>query len=173
MRTAGELLSLHKTVRGDPPRVRNVSHAGHQGWNIKLDALAAAPGEFRVFLRVNLTLPEQFSIGLVYEEPGRSAVVLVRLNGDHGFHPNPNGTSIQDGPHLHSPTAAERLLEPPDREWANGPAHATQLSPDHNHLAVAWKKFSQEVTLAASEHVSAHMSKVYAELLQTAMEGLL
>jgi hypothetical protein len=172
MRTVGELLALPKTVPGDPPRPREVSHYGHRGWNIKVSAAGAAPGEFKAFLRVNSKLPEQFSIGLVYEEPGIVPVVLVRVNGDHGRHPNPDGTVIEEGPHIHAPNDAERLLPPPARAWSNGPAMATALGPDHNHLAIAWKRFAQEVTISENSDISGFMSGVHEKLSQLVAEDL-
>ncbi len=64
--------------------------------------------QFKIFIRRNLKLRENFSVGLIYvPRDGSGEVRLVRCNGNHD-HRNPNGDLIS-GFHLH--LATEDALE--------------------------------------------------------------
>jgi len=97
-----ELISCSKKVE-DPPRKDMRSDRGHK----RNDMTLRSPDDtkrFSVFMRINETFPENFSIGLTYDprdEPGE--IILLRCNGPHGEHDN---SPIEDpqphfGFHIH------------------------------------------------------------------------
>ena len=172
MRSVGELLELEKWVAGEQPKPRKASHLGHQGWNIGLEVADPDAGSFTVIVRVNQVLHESFTVGLRYQERGSQALMLLRVNGDHGGHGNPDGSRIESGPHLHAPTAAERLLPPPVRDWSTGPPTALPLAVEHNNLLVAWNRLIAEGNIRPSEAISKFMSGVQGRLAQLVAEGL-
>lgn len=111
-----------------------VGRSKHDGTNLRLDAeLVAplAPGSFRIFVRVLRDLNESFSIGLTYRtSPAATDTVLLRLNGDHGTHVNPDRSVVAPGPHVHY--FREPLWSAPPRpgaqmKWATA-ISATYLS---------------------------------------------
>lgn len=106
--TIGELLDAPKVLAGSARR-KAKSYPGYH--DLDIEAQSSSGGRFIVFIRVNAALIESFSIGLrwVGEEVG--GLVLLRLNGDHGGHANPDGSRFEEGAHLHAPTTDERLLE--------------------------------------------------------------
>ena len=58
--------------------------------------------EFEVFVRVNLTFPENFSIGLRHCPPDGGGETLLRYNGPHGLFKPGRGDSIHNiAPHIH------------------------------------------------------------------------
>lgn len=175
MRTVGELIGIAKSVHGDKkPRPNKSEGAGHAGWDFALDQLPPpaavgaasdpAPGEFVVFVRINKRLPEHFTIGLRYQEPGMSPVVLVRVNGQHGPHPNADGT-IVTGPHLHYPSTQE-LAAQPNARWSRGPTHATGLGPEMNTLPAAWRRFAEVCNIQFTEVTSSFMSEAAGKMDQ-------
>jgi hypothetical protein len=164
---------IAKTVHGDSPRPRKISHPGHRGWDIRLYlADKDDAGTFVVFLRVNDVLTESFSLGLRYQEKGIAPVVLLRVNGDHGEHPNPDGSKVR-GPHLHAPTAEERLSPPPEDDWSTGPHTALSIGPEHHHLATAWNLLCSEARIAPNETMSKFMAEENGKLNQLAAEEAL
>lgn len=172
MRTTGELLAMAKWIR-DPPKRKNVSHSGHSGWDYPLDAPEAGEGRFVVFLRINDRLMESFTLGLRYQEPKMEPAVLIRVNGGHGMHGNPDGTVIEDGPHLHAPTDEELLEFPPVSAWAGGPKMAIALEPKYRNLEFAWQLLSLRCSIAPSETVAKFMSERSAKIDQVTVEDLL
>lgn len=55
---------------------------------------------FQVFTRVNIDLPENFSVGLVWRNNGND-IILLRYNGDHGEHINFLTKERFRGCHIH------------------------------------------------------------------------
>lgn len=79
------LISCPKKMQ-EPPRKNMRDDHGHQRNDMDLISTDDKHG-FRVFMRINLEFPENFSIGLDYfpaDEPG--SITLVRYNGPHGEH---------------------------------------------------------------------------------------
>ncbi|NNB89914.1 hypothetical protein HI292_30700 [Corallococcus exiguus] len=65
-------------------------------------------GRLILYARINTLLPESFSLGLRLEGKGVRTSLLVRLNGWHGPHPNPDKSVIpRNTPHIHIPTKQE------------------------------------------------------------------
>ena len=110
MPTVGELLALPKSVVL-PAKPKAKANQAHREIDLEVQA-SGAPGHFLVYVRVNVHLAESFSIGLRYHAVGKEASQLLRLNGDHGGHQNPDGSRLEEGPHLHAPTPDEASQEP-------------------------------------------------------------
>jgi hypothetical protein len=148
-----DLLAIPKYARW-PPRRKVKSKFLHRELDIPLDA--EADGEFTVFLRLHTRYLEMFSIGLRYATPGQRDVVLIRVNGDHGSHKNPDGT-IVSGPHLHMPT----VNQDPTELRSKGPATAASLDPRCNNLPAAWSKFRELISLSPQAEVDRLVVRLY------------
>lgn len=92
MKTIAELLAM-------PKRITSTRAADKKAGHVQISATARGEGDdrFVVFVRVLEALHESFSIGVVHIA---SKTILVRVNGDHGIHKNPDGEVIA-GPHVH------------------------------------------------------------------------
>ena len=121
MPTFIELLSCAKHAETKPKRV-NKANPAQRGWDIALTA--DLEGDFSAFLRINARLPELCSAGLCYAATAGGKVTLLRVNGEHGAHSNPDGSRVV-GAHIHGPTPAQLYVEPP--AFANGPRHAYEV----------------------------------------------
>jgi len=102
----------------------------HARLDLALDS--DAPGKFQAFLR------ELFDRAPLLVGRRRGDAILIRVNGDHGRHRNPDGGLILSGPHVHGfrgPT-----LELPPRNRAE-PRWAWPIAPDHLALPMAWRTF--------------------------------
>lgn len=111
-----------------------------------------------VFVRLNVRLIEDFSIGLRYwPQQGRPSV-LVRWNGNHGPNPHPG---CSDRPHVHLPGPAQlELAEVP--RWPDGPPDfAFPLSEGHVALPVAWRDFLVATNIIANAKVDAAICRLY------------
>ena len=105
-----------KRVTSRRPRVST------RGLNVEVDLAiewaGGGPGRFTTYVRQQTDLMEKFSVGLRWEMPRRGDVHIVRVNGQHGPHQNPDGSVVADCMHAHY----WRLAEPPlmDRQpkWA-------------------------------------------------------
>jgi hypothetical protein len=143
----GTLLAVKKTADG-PVRPVGKANGAHREWNVALSA--DCPASFEVRFRQHVELPEDFSFVLLARVPGISPFALLRVNGDHGPHRNPDGTLIEGGPHVHEPAPLEVRLLPADRfqpryAW---PLEAACLAP-----ALAWERFKAFVNLSPDEKV--------------------
>ncbi len=96
--TLYELLMAPKTLVM-PPKRRVKAHPSHA--EIDVPIACEMPGEFVFFARVSLDLAESYTLGLRYEAPGFRSVPILRVNGDHGAHSNPDKTRFTGGPHVH------------------------------------------------------------------------
>ena len=139
MPTVGELLALPKSVVL-PAKPKAKANQAHREIDLDVEAPGVA-GRFVVFVRVNIHLSESFSIGLMYHSIGKETAMLLRMNGDHGGHQNPDGSRIEEGPHLHAPTPDEALQDPaPHFE----PKMATSVTAEQaGVLSDAWLFFCQ------------------------------
>jgi hypothetical protein len=137
-----------------PKAVKKVLRAsGEASENVRLDVALESEldGQFFVFVRVLRALNENFSIGLRYELAGFGNVVLLRVNGDHGGHKNPDGGLIPEGPHVHS--FRPPLREAPPRAGAEA-RWAWPLPADHLALPTAWRTFCDLVSLRSTAKVN-------------------
>lgn len=144
--TFRELLEAPKSV-ASPASARNVSKPGHRGIEVNLD-VPSMPESFRAVLRVNERLVERFSCILTFEARGLPTLALVRVNGDHGTHRNPDGSLIT-GPHIHLPADLSaspeascelELAEPIDRRYAV--------------MTFAWDFFCQRISVQTHNNVA-------------------
>jgi hypothetical protein len=157
--SVAELLAIPKTVLHT---FRASSHdPDHARLDLELEA--ACPGTFHVFVRVLFALNENFSVGLRFAAPGAGDTVLLRVNGDHGSHRNPDGGVIGEGPHVHS-------FQSPVRDQAPGPGTearwAWPLPPDHLALPTAWRTFCGLIALTSTTKVDRRIVTLYASTAQ-------
>lgn len=135
MLTIGDVLSVPKTIVS--VRQKRKSKLVQRQLDIELSS--PLDGRFAAFVRVNTFLMESFSIGLTYTPRKSRTLILVRVNGDHGLHQNPDGTHDCDNkPHLHFPTTEEITRVVPSRFE---PKYAKPLEGDARNLADAWGIF--------------------------------
>lgn len=55
----------------------------------------------RMKVRQSVRRPSNFSVILVYRDPGHNDHVVLRLNGNHGRHTNRLEKTVVNGPHIH------------------------------------------------------------------------
>ncbi|MGA2447163.1 MAG: hypothetical protein ABTD50_00650 [Polyangiaceae bacterium] len=162
--SVAELLAIRKTVsRVFRASTRDMEHA-----RLDLELAAECSGRFHVFVRVLRALSENFSVGLRYASAGTGETVLLRVNGDHGSHRNPDGAMILEGPHLHS--YRPPLLGQPPRPSAHA-RWASPLPPDHLALPTAWRTFCGQIALAPDAKVDRTIATLYASLAQLPLPG--
>jgi hypothetical protein len=145
----GELLALPKRAIGKPREKKKASPAFRQ-WSIALEC-EGVDGRFSVAVRTNATLAESFSLVLCYQPPKGRTTVLLRVNGPHGRHRNPDGSILDGGPHAHLPTPNELDELPP--EWPEGPPTAAALPEATQNMSHAWPHFAERCTISASDDV--------------------
>jgi hypothetical protein len=162
--SVADLLAFPKKVsRVFRASTRDIEHA-----RLDLELAAECPGRFHVFVRVLRTLSENFSVGLRYFSAGAGETVLLRVNGDHGSHRNPDGAIILEGPHLHS-------FRPPLLNEAPRPSThlrwASPLPPDHVALPAAWRTFCGQIAFIPDSKVDRIIGKLCASLAQLPLPG--
>jgi hypothetical protein len=142
--------------------------SGENPENIRLDVALKSEldGQFFVFVRVLRALNENFSIGLRYELGGFGSVVLLRVNGDHGGHKNPDGGVISEGPHVHTFRSPQR--DRPPRAGAEA-RWAWPLPADHLALPTAWRTFCGLVALVSNAKVDKKIAALYTSTAQLSL----
>lgn len=120
------LISSAKTI-ADPPKKEFRVGDGHKRNDMTLVDDSGRP--FAVFIRINETFEECFSIGLRYLPQGDSAIVLLRCNGPHGgFAKSLIETHPHYGFHIHR--ASSDMIEASRTSEAN--AELTTAYGDYN-----------------------------------------
>jgi len=158
------LLTVPKEIKASKPRTK--THPGHL--RIDLPLQSEIPG-LTAFVRQSTALTESFSIGLLYEVTGREPIIVLRVNGDHGRHRNPDGTVFR-GPHVHEPRGSELDLEP----WRGfEPKYARTIDGQYRILVNAWDLFCQLVAILPSEPVARHLGRIHTQLAQEVLDGIL
>jgi len=148
-----ELVELPK-VLVFPPRPRVKKHPSHQEFDLQLEA--DDPGTFRLIVRGSGELFESFSLVLLYQRAGLRGTPLLRVNGDHGYHTNPDGTRIECVPHMHMHTYGELLSAPADGH----PEHAIPLPATINTPAQAWPIFREASHINDDPRMAKHLARV-------------
>jgi hypothetical protein len=112
MPTIEDVLLAKKTVLF-PARPKVKSPSTQRDVDLELDCqLPDLKARIVLYIRVNTLFTELFSIGLRLEMKGAAPSLIVRLNGGHGPHKNPDGTMIAMGqPHIHVPTPQELVSD--------------------------------------------------------------
>lgn len=77
-----KLIACRKSIT-DAPRKDMSQDGAHRRNDFKCRAVNSDE-RFRVFMRQNVSFPENFSIGLVHLRDNGSELVLLRCNGPHG-----------------------------------------------------------------------------------------
>jgi hypothetical protein len=164
--TVAQLLCVPKRVRL-PERVVTKSHQSHRAWDLNLDS--DNPGEFSVYVRVNVRLPESFSIGLRYRAERGPLNVILRINGDHGSHTNPDGF-IMDGAHVHMPNGVQLQAWLPASPWSQGPPFAAPLGVGFLTLVDAWEILATSTSIENTDDVRSTVVKVQNKIASAQLE---
>lgn len=159
--------SLIATPKAIAKRIRNKND---DPVHARLDLLLESelPGKFYAFVRVRRALKENFSIGLRYLDGDGGDIVLLRVNGDHGKHRNPDGGILAFGAHVHGFRGPIRELPPRNRGEAKW---AWPISPDHLALPVAWRTFCVLAQIESAQKVEREVAKLYTSLSQLSFEA--
>jgi hypothetical protein len=160
--SVADLLAIPKTVS----RVFRVSTQDAEHARLDIELAAACAGAFHVYVRVLRALNENFSVGLRLVQTGVGDTVLLRVNGDHGGHRNPDGGAIAQGPHVH--TFRAPLRDQPPRPGADA-RWAWPLPADHLALPTAWRTFCALVALTSCAKVDRKVAKLYASSAQLSL----
>jgi hypothetical protein len=161
--TIGELLRCRKDLV-PPARAKKKAHPAYRAWDLQLQA--HVPGQFIVYVRINVDLPESFSTGLRYHPPQGAPSVLLRVNGDHGGHRNPDGTRFSSGAHVHAPTEAELAQRCQPGMWAEGPPFAALLPVHTLSLVDGWRELVTRTNIGDSPDVRRVIAKMSASVDQ-------
>ena len=163
--TVASLIGVSKVIE----KTFRVQSQDQEHARLDLQLSASTAGTFFVFVRVLRALNENFSIGLRYEEAGFGNVVLLRVNGDHGRHRNPDGGIISEGPHIHtfrSPAKDAAPRSGAEAKWA------WPLPSEHLALPTAWKTFCGLVSLESTTKVDKKIATLYTSLAQLSLETI-
>lgn len=152
-RTIFELIELPKTIEL-PVRPRHKAHPSHQEFDVVLSA--EDPGTFRLVIRGSGAFFESFSLILLYSRPGIRPAVLLRLNGDHGYHNNPDGSHIDGVPHLHMFPYGVLFEAVSDKQ----PDHAIELPAELSTPARAWPIFREVAHINDDPRMAKHLARV-------------
>ena len=102
-----ELLQMPKRVTN--PSAHNVADANHDRRDYVIES-ADGTERFKLFVRQNKTITEDFSCGLQWLPAGGESLILARYNGSSHEHPNKlEGTKLSFLHHIHQ--ATERYLQ--------------------------------------------------------------
>lgn len=157
MPTVRQLIEAPKQITSSKPRSR--SHYGHRGVDFSVVSTA---GSFGIVVRVNERICESYSMILRYQPPGSPTTILLRVNGDHGEHKNPDGSLVY-GPHLHQP--ADDWM---DAEFSADVvvSNATPLPGQCRQLTFGWQRFLELTHTEGSPAASKILGKLLGELTQ-------
>ena len=102
-----ELLQMLKRVTN--PSAHNVPDANHDRRDYVVES-ADGTERFKLFVRQNKTITDDFSCGLQWLPAGGESLILARYNGSSHEHPNKlEGTKLSFLHHIHQ--ATERFLQ--------------------------------------------------------------
>jgi hypothetical protein len=160
--TFRELIEVRKEIKvSRKPYLCNGNHS------IDLRVRSEHAG-LSVFVRQSVALVENFSIGLRFEVPGEDVAILLRVNGNHGMHKNPDGTVLR-GPHTHEPLEMHLGLSP----WGRyDPKQGRQLDQKCCAIVNGWEVFCQIANVAKNAQVASAITKLHNELAQEKLRGL-
>lgn len=131
--------------------------------------LPGLKGQLVLYARVLTELPEIFSVGLKVEMRGRAPSLIIRANGGHGQHKNPDGTIIPaKQPHIHVPTSEEL-----SSEYSSKVKLVKALPIDHADAVSAWSYLAQELNIEDDGRVTRLVSELCATNPQIALEEAL
>jgi hypothetical protein len=164
-----EILAVPKRLVGQPREKKKTSPTLLQ-WDLDIEAEIEG---LKVYVRRDTDLAEDFSIGLRYEQPGIRPIVVLRFNGDHGGHRNPDGTRIDEGPHVHAPTLEEFRLAVDEAEFQPHGRRYAMASPRRlAHFPAAWDAFCRAAAIAEDAEVAAYFQRRNNQLQQTSFMDL-
>ena len=97
-----QLLRMPKRVTN--PTARNVADANHDKRDYVVES-ADGTERFKIFVRQNKTVLDDFSCGLQWLPPGSESLILARYNGSSHDHPNRlEGSRVDYVCHIHKTT---------------------------------------------------------------------
>jgi hypothetical protein len=162
--TVRELLAAPKEAVS-PARTKRKAHPAYRAWDITLSV--QMQGTFIAWIRTNVDLPEEFSIGLRYQPLMGPSSVLLRVNGDHGRHRNPDKSMFEEGPHVHAPTEAELDGHVEPGMWQEGPPFATVLPRLVLPLGEGWRIFAERANIVQTEELHRAVARLSTETDQS------
>ena len=118
---------------------------------VELTVASDIKGALISYIRINVELPESFSIGLRYHPKAGAPTVLLRVNGDHGPHKNPDRSRFFEGSHIHEPHGIEMDLTASTVNWAEVPPYAILLTPQILSVTEGWRIFCDRATIEKSD----------------------
>lgn len=163
--TFQQIISARKAIAAH--RVRAQSKPGHIGINVELSCPDIA-GRLSVVIRMTVALIESFSIVLRYERDHFPCVAILRVNGDHGQHRNPDGT-IVTGPHVHAPVPSE-MNSIPTKDFE--PRFAEAVAARYVQLPFAWALFRERVALEPHEQMADRIRRMHTTYSQETFDDL-
>ena len=102
-----QLLRMQKRITN--PAARNVADANHEKRDYVVESMDGTE-RFRLFVRQNKTVSDDFSCGLQWLPAGGESLILARYNGSSHDHPNRlEGSRVDYVCHIHQ--ATERYLQ--------------------------------------------------------------
>lgn len=123
-----DLIACPKNLQGlNPKNKANSKHTETEGRAVSADG----KHKFVIWNRIHIELAENFTWGLRYVTSQGRHIVLVRYNGDHGRHKNPDEKFLY-GAHIHLITAKEIQRGLTEPEWAK-PTDRYQFVHDAGH----------------------------------------
>lgn len=152
------LIGLPKTIVNKSPANGYREENGHRRCDLGLQSAGEIKRAFQVFIRQNLRLPWNFSIGLRYgvNEGRLNVITLARYNGPHG-----ETSRTADGhyamPHIHYITGAE---------LANG---HTQPQENRRELTVRYATFEEALRVFFQDTATGNYAQFFPELLEPKM----
>jgi len=178
MPTLQDILAAPKTVNW-PAKGKIKSPPTQVDADLELSCgVSGMRGQLVLYVRVNTILPESFSIGLRLEPQGKKPSLLVRLNGWHGPHPNPDGTIIPGHTaHIHLPTAKELAGDYTGKVELRTAVELQPLVglvlPSPPDVVSVWPFFQQYLNIAPDPRVTTLLSELCDSTSQQSLEDAL
>jgi len=95
-----ELVNVEKNISIAPSR----DFKEQYGYKRNKFSLTSKNHDFSAYTRQSVTLSDEFSIGLIYYPKNHDSITILRYNGIHGEHINPDKTRFTKKCHIHVAT---------------------------------------------------------------------
>lgn len=160
MPTLRDMIEARKRITN--VRARPKSHPGHVQLNLSVDSEIDG---LSIYLRLNTRLIELYSVGLWFQCSAKKSTVVLRVNGAHSAHRNPDGTALMC-PHLHIPTEDEMPMAP---HSAYDLKNAVSLGGECRFIYGGWDFFCQRVNVETNTAIAAVVSKMHTVAAQESL----
>lgn len=142
-------------------RFRSTVSSGSVRLRVKVSC-PQLPGKCMVYVRLLQQLVENYSCILTYQPPFDEPIRVLRVNGPHGGHRNPDGR-VLFVPHLHRARPAREHVAPTPRLKID---HALDLEPRYRSLVFGWDLFCRTIKLAPHKRLAEVIGEMYSEVAQ-------